>query len=276
MFSRMVAVSKKDDFSSNVDKLHSTVGQINSGLKDIVSTIDDIAKNNVDLITSDADHSTDDAEKSVTTLLSSIRQQIKDVVSHSQQFENIIDEYASGIDDLSQQLEHSRQSSLLDPVTGISNRTSLAKSLKTTLGELDKFNNEVSLLLADIDKFKNVNEELGQNIGDQVLRLVASNFAFNLDDNDILGRWGGDEFAAILPGTDMEDAYEVAEKVRKSIAKRSLRKQKTGETMGKVTLSIGVSTYRKDDTDKDLLSRADTALQTAKNTGRNRTIRETN
>jgi len=269
-------VSKKDDFSSNVDKLHSTVGQINSGLKDIVSTIDDIAKNNVDLITSDADHSTDDAEKSVTTLLSSIRQQIKDVVSHSQQFENIIDEYASGIDDLSQQLEHSRQSSLLDPVTGISNRTSLAKSLKTTLGELDKFNNEVSLLLADIDKFKNVNEELGQNIGDQVLRLVASNFAFNLDDNDILGRWGGDEFAAILPGTDMEDAYEVAEKVRKSIAKRSLRKQKTGETMGKVTLSIGVSTYRKDDTDKDLLSRADTALQTAKNTGRNRTIRETN
>ncbi|OEJ68682.1 GGDEF domain-containing protein [Magnetovibrio blakemorei] len=85
---------------------------------------------------------------------------------------------------------------------------------------------------------------------------------------------GGDEFAAILPNTSLENALTVAETVRESISKRSLKNTETGETMGKLSLSIGVSTYRQGDNAHKLIFRADQALYEAKRLGRNRSVPE--
>ena len=90
----------------------------------------------------------------------------------------------------------------------------------------------------------------------------------------MVSRWGGDEFAAILPNTTLDNALSVAETVRKSMSSKSLKNKETGETMGKATLSIGVSTYRQGDNAHKLIFRADQALYEAKRLGRNRSIPE--
>ena len=203
-----------------------------------------------------------------------IRQQIADIVDHGHQFETKLDDYSSEITDLTRQLEQTKKAAMLDPTTGIGNRRRFEESLASILKNLEEFNGKVSVLLADVDKFKEVNDALGHNVGDQVLRLVANTFIANVKGGDVVSRWGGDEFAAILPNTTLDNALSVAETVRKSMSSKSLKNKETGETMGKATLSIGVSTYRQGDNAHKLIFRADQALYEAKRLGRNRSIPE--
>ncbi len=128
--------------------------------------------------------------------------------------------------------------------------------------------------MTDIDHFKKFNDTFGHLTGDQVLRLVAVSIKQNVKGLDTAARFGGEEFAIILPGCDLVGATQVAEQVRKAVQARELVKRSTGENLGRVTISVGVATFRKEDTPVTIVERADAALYAAKRGGRNMVVTE--
>ena len=162
------------DFGKSIEGLHVSAERITSGLQGVVQAIDTIAQDNASFI---ADPDSAPAGKegdAIRALLQGIRQQIADIVDHGHQFETKLDDYSSEITDLTRQLEQTKKAAMLDPTTGIGNRRRFEESLASILKNLEEFNGKVSVLLADVDKFKEVNDALGHNVGDQVLRLVAN------------------------------------------------------------------------------------------------------
>ena len=267
-------MSTDDDFSKSIEALHNSAGSITRGLESVVEAIDAVAVDNAAFIEDPSSAPEGKEGDAIRDLLGGIRKQIADIVDHGHQFESKLNDYSLEITDMSRQLEQTRQAAMLDPTTGIGNRRRFEEALKDILGHLSDYNDKVSVLLADVDNFKAVNDTFGHSVGDQVLRLVANNFVTNLKGGDVVARWGGDEFAAILPNTGLEHAMQAAENVRNTLASRSLKNKDSGETMGKVTISIGVATYRQGDNTHKLIFRSDQALYEAKRLGRNRTVPE--
>ena len=267
-------MSGSEDFDKSMKGLHDSAGRITSGLQGVVEAIDAIASDNATFIADPDTAPAGEEGDTIRALLQGIRTQMSEIIEHGKQFEDKLGSYATEITDLTRQLEKTKKAAMLDPTTGIGNRRKFEESLADMLQNIGEFNEKVSVLLADVDHFKTVNDTLGHGVGDQVLRIVAKTFITNLKGSDIVARWGGDEFAAILPNTTLENGLSVADNVRKSIASKSLKNTNTGETMGKISLSIGVSTYRKGDNGHKLIFRADQALYEAKRLGRNRVIPE--
>ena len=130
----------------------------------------------------------------------------------------------------------------------------------------------MSVLMSDVDDFKDINDKLGHHAGDQVLRLVAKSFIYNLKDSDFVCRWGGDEFTAIIPNATPQNAAAIGERIRATLEKKIIMDKESGEALGKVTLSIGVATYKEGDTSQKLIERADKAMYKAKHSGKNKVV----
>jgi diguanylate cyclase len=130
------------------------------------------------------------------------------------------------------------------------------------------------LLLVDIDNFKAFNDSYGHLTGDQVLRLVAGQLQTSLQGKGIAARFGGEEFAAILPECDMRTASVTAETIREAIESKQLLRISTSERLGHLTASFGVAKFSMTDSFASLVDRADACLYAAKRAGRNRVICE--
>jgi diguanylate cyclase len=126
----------------------------------------------------------------------------------------------------------------------------------------------------DIDYFKSFNDNYGHLTGDQVLRLVAISLKQTIKGQDITARYGGEEFAVVLPNTGIHQAVTVADHIRRAVMAKELKKKPTGEILGRVTISVGVSILRSGDTTDSLIERADACLYIAKRNGRNRVVCE--
>jgi diguanylate cyclase len=176
--------------------------------------------------------------------------------------------------ELREALESIRTESQIDPVTTLANRMFFDTALADSLRHAQRTGDELAVLMTDIDHFKKFNDTYGHLTGDQVLRLVAMSIKQNVKGLDTAARFGGEEFAIILPGCNLRGAIQVAEQVRKAVMSRELVKRSTGENLGRVTISIGVSVFRKEDTPTTILERADTALYAAKRNGRNMVLSE--
>ncbi|HVV92211.1 MAG TPA: GGDEF domain-containing protein [Hyphomicrobiales bacterium] len=177
---------------------------------------------------------------------------------------------------LQDDIEAVRNESLTDPLTQLANRKCFDNTMAKVLAEVAEDGQLFSLLLADIDHFKAFNDSYGHLVGDQVLRLVASSLKQSVKGRDLAARYGGEEFAIILKATGSSDAVTVAEDIRRAVMSRQLVKRSSGESLGRVTLSIGVATWHEGDGIKDLIERADTCLYAAKRGGRNRVVSEDN
>jgi diguanylate cyclase len=129
-------------------------------------------------------------------------------------------------------------------------------------------------LLVDIDDFKGFNDAHGHMIGDEVIRFIARKIVKNIRGRDFVSRYGGEEFAVVLPKTSLVGAKAVAENIRNYFDQAKLKTAVSLRSLGKVTVSIGVSSYRPGEPIEELISRADQALYTAKNSGRNRICTE--
>jgi len=175
---------------------------------------------------------------------------------------------------LQRDLDEVRKESMLDPLTKIPNRKCFDEQFAADLERARDTRTPLSLLVFDIDHFKAFNDTYGHLTGDQVLRLVAQVLKANLRGRDMPARFGGEEFIAILPETELEGAMTVAENIRRSVQAKELLKRSTNEKLGRITLSVGAAQWREGDTAAGLIERADKCLYAAKGAGRNRVISE--
>ena len=155
---------------------------------------------------------------------------------------------------------------ITDSLTGLYNRHQTHKELSTKIDEFHRYNDSFSLLMLDIDYFKQVNDNFGHDIGDYVLHELSSIITKQIRTNDHFSRWGGEEFLIILPKISQNEAYDVANKIRLLVERYSFK-----STIS-LTLSIGVATIKNNDTKESLLKRVDNALYEAKNNGRNNVV----
>jgi diguanylate cyclase len=177
---------------------------------------------------------------------------------------------AGEVDTLRKELEQIREESMTDGLTGIGNRKAFDASLAAAIEAACARNAPFSILLIDIDRFKNFNDTYGHLIGDRVLRFVAGALRNTVKGYDKPSRFGGEEFTVILPNTFLSGAASVAEQIRKTIAAGELMDKSSGESYGRIQVSIGVAQYRKGESQEALIKRTDQALYRAKRRGRNR------
>jgi len=154
-----------------------------------------------------------------------------------------------------------------DNLTGLFNRnkfnTLFGKEIRRGL----RYNNHLSLVLLDIDFFKVVNDTHGHQIGDQVLKEIASIIMQDVREHDTAVRWGGEEFLILLPETDLEGAKIVAKKIRNSISEKPLTNKKLN-----ITASFGITIMNDKDTEESFIARTDEALYEAKENGRDKVV----
>ena len=157
---------------------------------------------------------------------------------------------------------------LVDGLTGLANRRQADEALASELARIDRLGGPVGLILADLDDFKAVNDRHGHPTGDIVLRDFAETLRETVREIDTAARWGGEEFAVILPGTDLEGAAQVAERIRVAMAERTVVSV-DGEQLH-VTASFGAAASTPSSTVEQLIEAADDALYRAKRAGKDR------
>ncbi len=165
-----------------------------------------------------------------------------------------------------------RAESVTDPLTALANRKHFNSMLDEAVAQYACDGQPLSLLLCDIDHFKKFNDTFGHPTGDRVLTLVGTVLKHSVRREDRPARYGGEEFAIILPKTLLAQARIVGENIRNAISKSELVKRSTGESLGRITISVGVAEFERDDTAQSLIERADSCLYEAKRQGRDRVV----
>ncbi|HMI97727.1 MAG TPA: GGDEF domain-containing protein [Micropepsaceae bacterium] len=178
------------------------------------------------------------------------------------------------VNDLRDRLESVRRESLTDQLTGIANRKAFDKALEESIQRSIETGDPLSLVMCDIDHFKTFNDTWGHQTGDQVLRLVANCLSENVKGRDTAARYGGEEFCVILPQTALADAVNLANQIRAKVESKKLVKKSTGDILGVITISAGVTQYDANESAVEFLNRADVCLYAAKRSGRNRIVSE--
>lgn len=172
---------------------------------------------------------------------------------------------------LKARLDRFKAQALIDELTGVFNRRYLEVHLGAKLGEAKRYHQPFSFILFDLDHFKKINDTLGHPFGDLVLHETARLVRNQMRREDVLTRYGGEEFAIFLPHTDLEGAVILAERIRRAVADHLFIQ---GEKQAKITVSLGVASYPDNDFNnaEELVACADRRLYRAKEGGRNRLV----
>lgn len=174
------------------------------------------------------------------------------------------------IESLRKELTQVREEADTDFLTCVSNRKAFDAALENAILVARSDKSTFSILLADIDYFKRVNDSYGHLVGDKVLRFVALAFKRCVRGNGMVARIGGEEFAAILPNTEITGAYSVGEQIRRIISAGKIKDAGNQQVVDHITISAGITQFDSRDLKNQLLERADQALYRAKEKGRNR------
>ncbi|MFP5461025.1 MAG: diguanylate cyclase [Gammaproteobacteria bacterium] len=167
-------------------------------------------------------------------------------------------------------LDDVRREARTDALTRLPNRRAFDEALGAQMSEAQATGRPLSLVIIDADRFKKINDELGHVFGDRVLGTIAEVLSRNVKGKDVLARFGGEEFALLLPETARSGAAQLAEQLRDAVERIRIKRSGSGEVIGNITVSCGITQLANADTAASFIDRADGALYEAKRQGRNR------
>ncbi|MDP6705677.1 MAG: GGDEF domain-containing protein [Alphaproteobacteria bacterium] len=203
------------------------------------------------------------------SLIASVLNETRKVQVKNQHLEAALKASTDETQDLRRNIVDARVEALTDPLTGLGNRQSFERGLAEWAHRAETNTEPLSLLMFDVDNFKGFNDSFGHQLGDQVLKLVATILGECVKGRDVVARYGGEEFAIILPKTGLQSACAVADQIRVAVASRALTRKNTGEKLGRITVSIGAAQLRVGERPEEIVARADEALYAARQAGRN-------
>ncbi len=210
-------------------------------------------------------------EPNLKSILVEIILETTQIAEASKALKSQLDDTTKEMEQLRNELTHVREVANTDGLTGLLNRLAFDKVLDKLVENTTSKN--ACLALLDIDHFKRVNDSFGHLIGDKVIKFLASILKKHAAEHHHVARYGGEEMAVIMPDTTLAEAFYLIEQIRKVLDKSQL-KHKGEETIGKVTVSAGISSLKAVDTTYTFIERADNALYRAKETGRNKVVTE--
>jgi diguanylate cyclase len=208
----------------------------------------------------------DDARQNVASVLGDTRAMQTSISTLKAR----LDESQNEIQRLRQEVERAREDSLVDALTGLFNRRGFDQSINDCLTSLASDAVGPSLLMADIDHFKRINDNYGHMFGDKVIRVLAQILKQNVKGIDTAARYGGEEFVILLPNTALQGALCIAEKIRQNVEKSRIRRTDNNQELAHLTISIGIASFIPGETASHFIERADAALYRSKESGRNR------
>jgi diguanylate cyclase len=226
-----------------------------------------ILENSLDSLRNSEDGETSLPVESIIHALSSHTKKMSET---TRLFQERMDEAQAEIQSLKEELNKSRQDARVDPLTNLFNR----RTFDTELDLLTSSPQVVtaSFVLVDVDHFKRFNDTYGHLMGDKVLQYVGKLLKDNCPEPMIPVRFGGEEFAILMPGSPKEDAADLAEQIRAKIQAIRIKQKKSGEVISSITASFGVSQLQSGENSEQLVERTDAALYKAKETGRNKVV----
>ncbi len=207
-------------------------------------------------------------DESTKEILVEILNELKDLKSQNEFFKNKIKVQAEKIKNLEDELVLTKEEASLDPLTGLLNRRAFDNTVNELIKNYKKNKSPLSFIFIDIDFFKEINDTYGHAVGDETLKDVANTLKKYLRNEDIIGRYGGEEFGVVLPGIKLDTALKIAERLKNAIKNRTIKVEnhdiKVTASFGVVEIDETISTL------EDLVKKADLALYSAKKDGRNK------
>ncbi|HAI96141.1 MAG: diguanylate cyclase [Cycloclasticus sp.] len=205
-----------------------------------------------------------------TLILKQIMDETRSMIKSNQATQSKMDETNAEIMKMKAELEEVRATAEKDALTGLKNRGAFDKAISDSVQNQSAL--KTALVMLDIDHFKRINDNFGHLVGDRVIRYVSALLTQIIGENHHIARYGGEEFAVILTGMSIDDAKPLIEKIRIAMANSKLQRKDSGETIGQVTISAGITALKANDQVDSLIDRADKALYEAKETGRNKIV----
>ncbi|AXK49717.1 diguanylate cyclase [Aliarcobacter trophiarum LMG 25534] len=198
-----------------------------------------------------------------------IRNDVTDFEQAKEQLSNLNKAMKHKVDELYSMAQTLEQQASIDVLTGVFNRMKFEEFFEFEMQKAKIQRTKLSIILLDIDNFKNINDNFGHDIGDEILKSITKLISLNIRATDTISRWGGEEFAILLPGTYLEKAILVANNIKQIINDHDF-----SLTPSKTTCSFGVATLNDMDSKESLFKRVDNALYKAKNIGKNIVVGE--
>jgi len=210
------------------------------------------------------------APSDFSTIVARLAATTREMADYNRQLEGKMEVYSRQVETLQSTLQNVRVEALTDGLTGLANRKHFDEILRSRIADEQVNKAGLCLLLCDIDHFKRVNDTWGHQVGDQVIRYVAGVLRHNAGSDALAARYGGEEFAVLMPRTMLTTAETVAKNICRDVRAKKLSRKSTGQVLGSVTISIGVSSYRNAEGMGSFVGRADACLYHSKRTGRDR------
>jgi len=254
---------KQDEVQDSLNKImgdaSEEISQVSSGANEFDSSLCKHAEQ----LTTASDPDT------TALILKQIMQDTRQMVKSNQEAQAKMEQTQDEIQKIKEKLEQTKEAANNDALTGLKNRGAFNQKINEVINDTD---NKHSLIMFDIDHFKRVNDSFGHLVGDRVIRYVSALLKQVMGENGFIARYGGEEFVVLLENKNTEESFKLAEKVRVALGNSKLQRKESGETIGKITISAGITLLNSNDTSDSFIERADQVLYKAKKTGRDKTI----
>lgn len=256
-----------------VDQVHTLGKTLRERTSELIDTIEEVSEANeeygAEVAIAARELAQDQHGQGLQSTVSALLRSTEDVQRTNMLLQNQLSASIEQVRQLQGRLESVQQESMIDPLTGVGNRRQFDTSLVSMIEQSKSQGSPISLLLVDVDNFKQINDKLGHPVGDDVLRLISSLIKRSCRTEDLICRYGGDEFAVILPATPIEGAVAAAEHICAHVHEKEMLRRSTREVIGRFSVSIGAAQCRAGDSSASLIEQADRWLYVAKQRGRN-------